>query len=186
MRLPSLQVLSLVLLISEVALGLRKRAGGASGRDRFTLPLLWLVILLSLWVGVILRSRAPGGQMPYARFCYLAGFSLFTIGIVVRWVAIFYLGRFFTVNVAIAGDHELITSGPYRFVRHPSYSGSFLIFLGLGFCTLNFYSLLVIMLPITAAFLWRIQVEESALRSAFPGQYETYAARTARVLPGVY
>ena len=159
MTLPSLTSLSAVLFASEVALAIWKRAGAkaSAGKDRRSLVLLWL-----------------------------AGLALFLVGLVIRWAAIIHLGRFFTVNVAIAEDHRLITTGPYRYVRHPSYSGSLLLFLGLGLCTLNFYALVAIFLPICAAFLWRIHVEETALRAAFGDRYKSYAAKTRRIIPWVY
>lgn len=188
MTLPSLTSLSAVLFASEVALAIWKRAGAkaSAGKDRRSLVLLWLVIGLSLGAGFVLRARMPAGRMPFPLPCYLAGLALFLVGLVIRWAAIIHLGRFFTVNVAIAEDHRLITTGPYRYVRHPSYSGSLLIFLGLGLCTLNFYALVAIFLPICAAFLWRIRVEEQALRAAFGDRYKSYAANTRRIIPWVY
>ena len=104
----------------------------------------------------------------------------------VRWVAITHLGRFFTVNVAIAEDHKLITTGPYRYVRHPSYTGLSLIFLGFGLCMLNILSLAAVFLPISVAFIWRMHVEEAALREVFGESYHTYATRTRRIIPFVY
>ncbi len=188
MTLPGLTSLTAVLLASELALALSKRRVGGRGpdRDRLTLPLLWLVIGLSIWAAFELRARVPAGQLPFRLPFYLVGLFLFVAGLVVRWAAIIYLGRFFTVNVSIAEDHRLITTGPYRYVRHPSYSGSLLIFLGLGLCTLNFYALVAIFLPICAAFLWRIRVEEQALRAAFGDRYKSYAAKTRRIIPWVY
>lgn len=177
-----------MLFASEAALSIWKRAGAtaSAGRDRRSLGLLWLVIGLSLWAGFVLRARMPAGRMPFPLPCYLAGLALFLAGLVIRWAAIIHLGRFFTVNVAIAEDHRLITTGPYHYVRHPSYSGSLLIFLGLGLCTLNAYALMAIFLPICAAFLWRIRVEEQALRAAFGSRYDAYARATGAVLPRLH
>ena len=185
-RLPSLELLSLILVVSELALMISKRAARVTGKDRFTLPLLWLVIILSIWLGFELRARIPSGGLPAPYLCYWIGLVLFVAGLFIRWAAIFHLGRFFTVDIAIAKDHELITTGPYRFVRHPSYTGTFLIFLGFGLCTLNFYSLLAIFVPVSIAFLWRIHVEETALRENFGDRYVAYAARTRRVIPFLY
>ncbi len=120
MNLPSVNVLSAILLASELALALTKRSKSrATGKDRFTLPLLWTVIGLSIWAAFFLRAACPQGRLPYPRVFYIIGLILFVLGLIVRWAAIIYLGRFFTVNVAIAEDHQLITTGPYRFVRHP-------------------------------------------------------------------
>jgi len=66
---------------------------------------------------------------------------LCVLGLAVRWRAIIYLGRFFTINVAVAADQHLVDSGPYHFIRHPCYAGSLLIILGLGLCMGNFASL---------------------------------------------
>lgn len=187
MRLPSIYTLSAILLASELILGLTKRSPArATGKDRFTLPLLWTVIGLSLWAAFYLQAAFPQGAITHRRMAYLAGLILFAIGLFVRWAAIIYLGRFFTVNVAIAEDHQLITTGPYRYVRHPSYTGTFLIFLGFGLCLLNIFSLAAVFLPIAFAFLWRMHVEETALRDAFGERYRDYAARTRRVIPFVY
>jgi protein-S-isoprenylcysteine O-methyltransferase len=187
MKLPSVNVLSAILLASELALALTKRSKSrATRKDRFTLPLLWTVIGLSIWAAFFLNAAFPQGRLPYPRVFYVIGLILFLLGLVVRWVAIVYLGRFFTVNVAIAEDHQLITTGPYRYLRHPSYTGTFLIFLGYGLCMLNIFSLAAVFLPVAAAFLWRMHVEEGALREAFGERYLSYAARTRKLIPWTY
>ncbi|MSU69531.1 MAG: isoprenylcysteine carboxylmethyltransferase family protein [Opitutaceae bacterium] len=95
-------------------------------------------------------------------------------------------GRFFTVNVAIASDHQLVESGPYRYLRHPTYTGALLAFLGLGLCMGNLVSLGFIVIPIFLAFRRRMRVEEEALLGAFGDKYRTYMQRTRRLLPFVY
>lgn len=187
MGLPSFTTLSALLLASEIALGVTKRSKSrAAGKDRWTLPLLWAVIGLSIFAGLYLRDAFPQGRLPRPRAFYITGLILFVLGLIIRWIAIIHLGRFFTVNVAIAEDHQLIATGPYRYVRHPSYTGTLLIFLGFGLCMLNIFSLAAVVLPIAAAFLWRMHVEEEALRAAFQSKYEAYANRTHRLIPGVY
>jgi protein-S-isoprenylcysteine O-methyltransferase len=187
MKLPSFTTLSALLLASEIALTVAKRSKSqATSKDRITLPLLWTVIGLSIFAGLFLRGAFPQGRLPHPQTFYVIGLSLFLLGLIIRWIAIIHLGRFFTVNVAIADDHQLIVTGPYRYVRHPSYTGTLLIFLGFGLCTLNFFSLAAIFLPITAAFLWRMHVEETALREAFGERYRRYAATTSCLLPWIY
>ena len=114
------------------------------------------------------------------------GLTLFAIGILLRWYSIVHLGRFFTVDVSIAGDHKVIDSGPYRLVRHPSYSGALLAFVGYGLCLRNWAALLIVVIPITAAFLWRIHVEERALTETLGDDYRRYASRTERLIPFLY
>jgi protein-S-isoprenylcysteine O-methyltransferase len=186
MKLPSITTLSALLLASEIALSLSKRSKSrAAGKDRLTLPLLWIVIGVSIFAAFFLREMLPQGKLPHPQVFYVIGLVLFVLGLIVRWIAIIHLGRFFTVNVAIAHDHELITTGPYRYVRHPSYTGTLLIFLGFGLCLLNIFSLAAMFLPIAAAFLWRMHVEEAALRAALV-KYAAYAANTKRLIPFLY
>ncbi|HEX4665187.1 MAG TPA: isoprenylcysteine carboxylmethyltransferase family protein [Chthoniobacterales bacterium] len=187
MSLPSFNTLSALLVASEVALAVTKRSKSrATGNDRRTLPLLWTVIGLSIFAGLLLREALPEGRLRHPRTFYIIGLILFIVGLGIRWTAIIQLGRFFTINVAIAEDHELITAGLYGYVRHPSYTGTLLIFLGFGLCMLNIFSLAALFLPISTAFLWRMHVEEEALYQAFGRAYEAYAARTSRILPLIW
>jgi protein-S-isoprenylcysteine O-methyltransferase Ste14 len=187
MTLPSLGTISAVFLASEIALVISRHSRTQSkGKDRLTLPLLWLVITLSIFAGFYCRAAFPQFRLAHPPIFYLVGFLLFVVGITIRWVAITQLGRFFTVNVTIAKDHQLVTRGLYRYVRHPSYSGTLLTFFGFGLCLLNWISLAVIFVPVTIAFLWRMKVEEEALREAFGERYHQYAVSTARILPWVY
>jgi protein-S-isoprenylcysteine O-methyltransferase Ste14 len=100
--------------------------------------------------------------------------------------AIVHLGRFFTVNVAISSSHRLIDTGPYRFVRHPSYTGALMAFLGLALCLANRASLVILLVPVFLVFLRRMHVEERALLQAFGDQYRDYMRRTKRLIPAVY
>jgi protein-S-isoprenylcysteine O-methyltransferase len=96
------------------------------------------------------------------------------------------LGRFFTVQVAVHQDHQVVRAGPYRRLRHPAYSGALIAFLGLGVLTGSALSLAIILAGTGAAFLYRIEVEERALRSRLGADYAEYARATNRLIPFVY
>ena len=115
-----------------------------------------------------------------------AGVVLFVAGLILRWWAIITLGRFFTVDVTIEKDHDLVERGPFRFVRHPSYTGVLLAFIGFGLSLCNWAALLVILVPIGAAFIRRMNVEEDALSRALGSRYAEYVKRTKRLVPFVY
>jgi protein-S-isoprenylcysteine O-methyltransferase len=173
--------------LSELALSAFRRAGeDASGADRGSLPLLWIVILASVFLAFTLAFAMPQLSFGPRALCDAIGIAGFVVGIALRWYAIVVLGRFFTVNVAIARDHRLIETGPYRIIRHPSYTGSLLAFAGLGICFCNWASLAALMLPTLAVFLRRIQVEEAALIAAFGDSYRDYIRRTKRLIPAIY
>jgi protein-S-isoprenylcysteine O-methyltransferase len=183
------QVLGSIFTLSEVGLGIAKRAGGGESQlaDRGSLALLWTVIGGSVIAAYSLTGALPaldiGALRPAAR---LLGMPLFAAGLAIRWYAIIYLGRFFTVNVAIAADHRLVDAGPYRYIRHPSYAGALLAFIGLGLCIGNWASLAVMTAPIFAVFLWRVHVEEAALIQGLGEPYLHYMRRTKRLIPNFY
>jgi protein-S-isoprenylcysteine O-methyltransferase len=181
-------MLGLIYVLSELGLALKKRANaeGARGRDQGSLRLLWIVISISIFLSFNIAYAFPAAHMGAApALCYL-GVVLFLAGLVLRWYSIIHLGRFFTVNVAIAADHRLIDTGPYRFVRHPSYTGALLAFLGLGLCLDNWASLVVMIIPVVLVFLRRMQVEEAALLQGLGEPYRSYMSRTKRLIPSIY
>ncbi|MFZ6744554.1 methyltransferase family protein [Undibacterium sp. JH2W] len=114
------------------------------------------------------------------------GVALFFAGISLRWLAIAYLGRFFTVEVAIESGHKIVDHGPYRYLRHPSYTGLLLMFLGMGICSANALSLLLVLLPVFLALRYRIRIEETVLQDAFGKTYADYAQKTWRMIPFIY
>jgi len=80
----------------------------------------------------------------------------------------------------------VIDTGPYRLIRHPSYSGALMAFLGLGLCIGNWASLATMLIPTLLVFSWRIRVGEQALLGALGEPYLTYTQRTKRLVPVIY
>ncbi|MDQ2825318.1 MAG: isoprenylcysteine carboxylmethyltransferase family protein [Verrucomicrobiota bacterium] len=185
MTLPSPLVLGALYGVSEIILGFTRRSRGGS-RDQHSLALLWGVILVSIALAISSVSLYPAATLPHQWFFYLIGLVLFVGGIILRWYSIVHLGRFFTVDVSIAKEHRVVDSGPYRFIRHPSYTGALLAFAGIGLSLGNWLSIVFMTLPITFAFLWRIRIEERALIDALGDDYRVYLRRTARLIPFVY
>ena len=106
-------------------------------------------------------------------------------GMSIRWAAIVTLGRFFTVNVATHAQQPVIQSGVFRFIRHPSYAGLLLSFVGLGLFFADGLSLVVLLIPIAAAVMNRIVKEEAVLLVSLGTSYREYCARTKRLIPGI-
>ena len=172
---------------SELCLALAKRSkADAVSKDRHSLGVIWLVNIAAIALGVTAAYGLPGCRWSWRQTAGGIGFWLFAAGTVLRWCAILHLGRFFTTNVAIAKDHRVVDSGPYRFVRHPSYSGSLLAALGFALSFGNWASALIIFPPFCAVMLWRIQIEEAALAAALGAEYTYYMGRTKRLIPLVY
>jgi protein-S-isoprenylcysteine O-methyltransferase len=111
---------------------------------------------------------------------------LFAAGLALRFHAVGILGRFFTTGVAILNSHDLITSGPYRLVRHPSYAGLLLAFAAAGIAMGDFIALLVLVIPTFFAVRNRIEVEELMLQKRFGQAYADYCLVTKRLIPHIY
>jgi protein-S-isoprenylcysteine O-methyltransferase Ste14 len=180
--------LGLVYLISEVLLTITRRSRSQTGtkQDRSTLGVIWIVIMVSVTAGVYVAMSWGAAALPYGRMFAIAGVVLFVAGLFLRWWAIITLGRFFTVDVTIEKDHELVERGPFRGVRHPSYTGVLLAFVGFALTLHNWAALLVMLVPIFAAFIRRMNVEEEALSRALGSRYADYMRRTKRLVPFVY
>jgi protein-S-isoprenylcysteine O-methyltransferase len=187
MRLPGPDLLGLVYGLSEIALSIFKRSHGSAARaDSNSLRVLWITILASVATAVIAAARVPAAHSRLLEYLYPLGLLLFVLGLALRWWSIVHLGRFFTVDVAIAADHHVVDTGPYRFVRHPSYAGALLAFAGYGVCVGNWLSLAILTVPVAFAFARRIQVEEVALNASLGEAYREYSGRTRRLVPFIY
>jgi protein-S-isoprenylcysteine O-methyltransferase len=188
MNLPPPGLLGLIYAVSETIISRTHRATKASFtlKDQNSLRFLVVAIWTSVLLAVVAANVLRAARLPEADRFYPVGLGLFAVGIVFRWYSIWVLGRYFTVNVAIATDHKLVESGPYRYLRHPSYTGALLAFLGLGLCMGNAVSLALMVIPIFLAFRRRMEVEEAALLGAFGDSYRAYMQRTKRLVPFVY
>jgi protein-S-isoprenylcysteine O-methyltransferase len=187
MNAPGPQHLGLAYLASEVLLTLTRRSRGSGQRqDRSTLRLLWLVVLGSVAAGLFVTWRWPAAALAHSDQWRFAGLILFLLGLALRWWSIITLGRFFTVDVQIERDHRLVDSGPFAVVRHPSYTGLLVAFLGFAFSLANWAAAVVLLVPIFIAFARRMNIEEEALTNALGDRYRSYMRRTKRLIPGVY
>ena len=187
--------LFLFLCVTELLLWRITRVDpGYEKKDRGSLNIIFLVVIISAQLAKLSAVNLPQfsfvvalgldalGKTAY----YWAGLCIFASGVVLRWFSVFYLGHLYTFEVAIARDHQVISRGPYRYLRHPAYTGSLLSFIGIGICAGNFLSLILFTLPIFYALLHRIKIEEAALSEALGAAYLDYAKKTPRLIPLVY
>lgn len=180
-------VLGIVIASTELVIGLVKRSrAGSSRADKGSLWVFWVLIPAGVWFAVYVAINVRVGRFPLSPAVESSAVALFAAGLALRWYSIFHLGRFFTVDVAIAPDHRLIDTGPYRYIRHPSYTGALLAVLGLGLSMGNGLSVLAIMVPVVVTYAYRIRIEETVLRKGLGAPYVDYCARTRRLIPGVF
>lgn len=175
-------------LASEIVIGVATRTKRSSGsvRDRGTLALQWIANVASVTACEWIADRFTPNMFGGAHWLKPLSDSLMIVGLAVRWTAILTLGKAFSSNVAIRESQTMQRSGLYRIARHPSYLGLLIIFFAIGVHSRNWFAFTVVMLPTTVALLYRIHVEEIALREAFGAEYADYSKSTKRLIPGIY
>ncbi len=159
-----------------------------SGRraEQWSLLLVVLTVTGGLVGGLIVANWSGTQIADGAWILFGAGVILMAAGIFVRQWAIFTLGRYFTVDVRVHEGQRVVDGGPYRWVRHPSYSGLIMFFVGLGLAVTDWASLAIFAIVPTVGLLVRIRAEERALLAGLGDDYRSYAASRRRLLPGVW
>ena len=143
-----------------------------------------ILILFTVWVSITIAfvfGYSGIGRLPNTVF--YPGIFLMLLGILVRQWAIAVLGRFFSLSVRIVEDHRVVEKGPYRLVRHPSYTGVLITFIGLSLAVQSLAALLVLLGVFIVSYGYRIRVEEKALLSELRDYYASYMKRTKRIIP---
>jgi protein-S-isoprenylcysteine O-methyltransferase Ste14 len=182
------KILTDVWLVGEILIAVLTltRRGQGKIHDRGTQIILWIVIVGSLrideWLHTIFPIDMPGSDS----WLQPLALGILILGLGLRAVAVFTLGKAFSANVALRTGQKLQRSGLYRIVRHPSYLGLELIFLAFAMHARTWACFAVVLVPPTLALLYRIHVEETALRQAFGSDYEDYSRTTKRLFPGIY
>ena len=154
--------------------------------DRGSLAAFDVSGVLTVPLGIVLGFTDYGRVRAGEPYVAAAGLVLMAAGTALRWAAIRALWRYFTVNVSILEGQRVVRAGLYGVVRHPSYTGLLLRYLGFGLAFANWLSAALVFLPLLCATVYRIRVEEEALRAHFGEEYEAYASVTKRLVPGIY
>jgi protein-S-isoprenylcysteine O-methyltransferase Ste14 len=166
------------------AFGIRRSRHSTSTqrRDRGS---YWIVLLI-VWGSIIVSflARALNLGVFHNNLQYL-GLGLVVCGIALREWAVLSLGRFFTLKVTVASDHTFVRSGPYRWLRHPAYSGSILTLVGVSLSLGSWVGGILVLILSLAGFLYRVGIEEKALLEALGDEYRDYMQHTWRFFPGL-
>jgi protein-S-isoprenylcysteine O-methyltransferase Ste14 len=169
---------------------IRIRSGLNRGGTRLDRGSFFVVIVTSvLGVGAAFSfaSAFQGAAITSARWpIFIVGLVIMLLGIALRQRAVFVLGQFFTVQVRVREDQTVVDTGPYRFVRHPSYTGIVITFLGVGVALENWLSLAALVVIPTIGLVVRIRVEERALTDALGEPYREFSRSRARLIPKVW
>jgi protein-S-isoprenylcysteine O-methyltransferase len=183
----SITVLGFSAVAVEIGLLMTKRA--KSGRDIVTdgksLGIICTTIATGICATFLSNVLFPHPFFAGYRFEYAAA-AFLVAGMALRWYSINCLGKEFSVHVAIIEGHRLVTSGPYKLIRHPSYTGLLMISLGLGIHSNHIVGILVLTFPVFWAIHNRIEIEEAAMQAYFGIEYQLYREQTRKLIPYIY
>ena len=182
-------VIPAVWIIYELSLVARdkKEGKGTTTVDKNTRFFNFLAITLGLCLaaGLSFLPVLNFSSMKLPLIFYI-GIGILLLGMGLRYWAVAVLGKAFRTTIETDAEQQVVSSGPYRLIRHPSYSGWLLICIGYGVAVQNWLSLAVAVLLPLAALLYRISIEEKVLVSVFGQRYQAYQEHTKRLVPWVW
>jgi len=171
----------------EVGLLIRDLANGRrSGRDRGTRVLVSVTLVGAIWVSLLLRTLVPALNTSAPHGWAVAGAVSMVLGLALRLWAVVTLGRSFSTFLGVHPGQTVIRHGPYRWVRHPSYTGLWLIVLGFGVGVGHWLSLTACACISLIGVIPRIRIEEAELTRVLGEEYRAYQRHTYRLVPGIW
>jgi protein-S-isoprenylcysteine O-methyltransferase Ste14 len=175
-------------VLLETRVRLRSRLNRQGARlDRGSLLVVVASVYVGLFAGFELAGKDHAAAIADGRWpLFVVGIVLMCVGIVVRQWSVALLGELFTVDVRVHAGQTVVERGPYRWVRHPSYTGLILTFVGIGFALGNWAALIVLAVLPTAGLIVRIRFEERALLDGLGEPYRRFAATRPHLFPGLW
>lgn len=178
-----------LLWVSSEAIGggiipwLRRSRGDIKRKEHRSDLLIRVLMYVSVLIAIFLDL---GNIAMLPDRVFYPGIFLIVIGVIERQWAILILGRYFTTTVSVQKNQKVVDYGPYRFVRHPSYLGLFIILTGIGLALHTWGGIIVLLILNGLALGYRIHIEEKFLVSELGDDYVRYMKRTKRLIPFVF
>jgi protein-S-isoprenylcysteine O-methyltransferase Ste14 len=168
------------------AIGAKRNAGSRLWREGIGLRLVVVLLIAAVLRSPSLREFLAEGQRSasHSNVFGWTGVALCVIGFGLAISARWHLGRNWGMPMSRKEQPELVTSGPYAFIRHPIYTGLILAMLGSAIGVSIFWALMLV--PVGAYFIYSARREESVMLQLFPQQYSAYMARTGMLVPRLF
>ncbi|MFH1218965.1 MAG: isoprenylcysteine carboxylmethyltransferase family protein [Candidatus Eisenbacteria bacterium] len=168
----------------EIRLLARSVRAPSESQDAGTARLIFVVNSVTI-LTAFTASYLPWFKIPHPHVAFYVGLGLLIKGSLVRRWCWRVLGRYFTAAVTVSAGQPIVDRGPYRWVRHPSYTGGIVMLLGVGIALGNWVSVALLLIEPCFIYSYRVRVEEKALLATLGEPYRAYIARTKRFIPFV-
>ena len=159
----------------------------ANLEDQGSRSVIRLTMVVGIFAAVEFARRVPAARIHATQLTvFVVALAIIWAGMALRYWAFRTLGRYFTFTVQTSADQQVISAGPYRVLRHPSYAGGALILAGIGLALGNWLSLAANLCIPLIGMINRIIVEERALHATLGDAYASYATGRKRLVPLVW
>jgi len=174
------QLVLVVWLLLEVGLrsGDSAKSWEASDDDRNTTRLIIGAYVALALLPIVMR---PGDVATGSALAWL-GLAIATLGLILRVWAMRHLGRFYSRTLRVEGDQHVVDDGPYKYIRHPGYLSSMLVWVG-SRAAINLVVAAITLLVLGLVYARRIRAEEHLLHSSLGAAYDSYSEHTWRLVP---
>lgn len=157
-----------------------------SPQDAYSKRLIEAGQALSALAAFAISALVPLAMFPHQIWCFWIGVAVMVCGSLLRRHCWRMLGESFTGAVIVKQEQSVVERGAYRYVRHPSYTGGALLFVGIGLALGNWLSLVVLLVSTMLVYAYRVRIEETALVTVIGEPYRDYMTRTKRFVPYVF
>lgn len=161
----------------------RKAAKEKGSKDGGSIGVIMGLGGASMFLAFLAAFRTTGFSEAVRVPLYYLGLAIMIAGGVLRRVCWRTLGEYFTGDVKARADQPVIQSGPYRWVRHPSYTAAIMLFIGIGLTLGNWISLALSVIGPTLSYVYRVRVEERALLAEIGAPYAEFMRTRKRFIP---
>jgi protein-S-isoprenylcysteine O-methyltransferase Ste14 len=172
--------------VPEFRFSFGRKDGWATSHDANSKRVLMLTQIIGMNAAFAIALTVPFGALPYPILFFWVGVVALIAGRLLRRHCHRMLGSSFTGVVIVSANQTVVERGAYRYVRHPSYTAALLMFFGIGLALANWLSLATLLALVSAAFLYRVNIEERALKTVIGDPYRDYMERTKRFVPFLF
>jgi protein-S-isoprenylcysteine O-methyltransferase Ste14 len=177
---------TLVAYVPEYVLLSRSQPAKGEKTDRGSMQLIIAASSLGSLAAFVIAAFPAFQMVHWRKLWFVVGLVLLLAGSLLRRHCWRTLGKHFTGDVRATADQPVVDTGLYRWIRHPSYTGGILMYLGTGIAMTSWLSAVIITFAGALGYVYRVRVEERALQANLGGRYQEYMRRTKRFVPFVF
>ncbi len=164
---------------------LKRKKNIVKSGDKASIWILFIFIGIGYFLSFRIGMTRLGRIYHWDTF-FAIGAILTIVGLIIRINSILTLKQHFTYTVTKIESHELIETGLYKIIRHPGYLGQLMIFVGVATSLSNWLSIILMIIPVSLGYIYRIRVEEQFMILQMGQKYIDYQKRTKRLIPMIY